>query len=83
MEIEFAASRTSSISNLPAFMAEHLRRRFARRAKIQTENGKKGISQSLKVGKGKESSSETYEEFVPEPLTEEFKLQMLESGAIH
>jgi len=51
MELEVAAARTKSVSNAPAFLTEHLRRRFASTA--PPSSASKNAGPSLKVGKTK------------------------------
>jgi hypothetical protein len=49
MELEIAAARTDSISNVPAFLTEHLRRRLLGRSDVRT-----GKTTSSAVATGKE-----------------------------
>lgn len=82
MELEVAAARTKSISNVPAFLTEHLRRRLLRKSENapRGEASKtKGISKSLQVGKPSEepeSSTQTYE---AEPLAKEARETVLKT----
>jgi hypothetical protein len=69
MELEIAAARTKSISNVPAFLTEHLRRRLVSRPaapKSSSENS--AIDKSHKEGKSS-GAAETVEEYQAEPLS--------------
>ena len=74
MELEIAAARTNSISNIPAFLTEHLRRRLLRKSEnISTENksSRSRIGKSSEIDKTTdplESSNQSYE---AEPLIAE------------
>jgi hypothetical protein len=65
MELEIAAARTKSISNVPAFLTEHLRRRLL--GKSAAIEGKAKTSKPAKAGK----QEETVEEYEAEPLSKE------------
>jgi hypothetical protein len=81
MELEIAAARTESISNVPAFLTEHLRRRLASNSDNQTwkENSSaKTVSKSLQVGKALTDELE-FQQFIPEPLTEEGREAVLKT----
>jgi len=66
MELEVAAARTKSVSNVPAFLTEHLRRRLMP-AKREAPKGK-----SIKPSQiGKQQSLEAIEIYEAEPLTEQ------------
>jgi hypothetical protein len=62
-EFEIASSRTDSVSDVPAFLAEHLRRRLAAKPS-RTEKAKP-------YEPGKEEPIIEVEVFTPEPLSEE------------
>jgi len=66
MELEIAAARTKSISNVPAFLTEHLRRRLLG-SSARSAEGKLKTSKSIKVGK----SEKIVEEYQAEPLSKE------------
>ena len=67
MELEIAAARTKSISNVPAFLTEHLRRRLLGSSAKAVE-GKPKPSKTTKVGMPDEVVAEEYQ---AEPLTEQ------------
>jgi hypothetical protein len=64
MELDMAAARTKSISNIPAFLTEHLKRRLL--SKSAQSAGKSKIGKALKS----ERPEEIVEEYQAEPLTE-------------
>lgn len=79
MELEIAAARTKSISNIPAFLTEHLRRRLI--GKLATP---KSISKKSTTGKsniaGKSSrAAELIEEYQAEPLSEQGRETVLKT----
>ena len=74
MELEIAAARTKSISNVPAFLTEHLRRRLLGNSAKSAE-GKLKTSKSVKVGK----SEKVVEEYQAEPLSEEGREAVLKT----
>jgi hypothetical protein len=73
MELEIAAARTKSISNVPAFLTEHLRRRLLGKAAVAEGKGK--AVKSTKAGK----SQETIEKYEAEPLSEEGREAVLKT----
>jgi hypothetical protein len=73
MELEIAAARTKSISNVPAFLTEHLRRRLIGKS-VQVE-GKAKASKPTKVGK----SENVVEEYEAESLTEQGREAVLKT----
>ncbi len=73
MELEIAAARTKSISNVPAFLTEHLRRRLI--GKSVTVEGKPKTSKPTKAGK----PEETVEEYEAEPLSKEGREAVLKT----
>ncbi len=64
MELEVAAARTKSISNVPAFLTEHLRRRLMP-VKRETPKGK--LTKLAQAGN--QETSKEIEVYQPEPLT--------------
>ncbi len=82
MEFEIAAARTDSISNVPAFLTEHLRRRLLRKQEPQTSNkpsSAKGVGKSPQVGKTRRSVQTDSEAYQAEPLTEQAKATVLKT----
>ncbi len=82
MELEIAAARTNSISNIPAFLTEHLRRRLSSKHdnQIPIKNlGMKNVSKSLEVGKPLNSDKIEVQQFIAEPLTEEGREAVLKT----
>ena len=87
MELEIAAARTDSISNVPAFLTEHLRRRLLRKPEGSASSGKsdsrkseKGISHSLEVGRAAPLPLlQDEQDYDPEPLTEEGRKAVLKT----
>jgi Leucine-rich repeat (LRR) protein len=71
MELEVASARTTSVSDVPAFLTEHLRRRLmpAKKEAAKKEVSKTKTSKSLQIGK--QQSSEPIENYQAEPLTEQ------------
>ncbi len=67
MELELATARTGSISNVPAFLTEHLRRRLSQ--KPENVSGKKKVGKSLPTGKATESPDYEIQTYEAEPLT--------------
>jgi len=78
MELEVASARTTNVSNVPAFLTEHLRRRLMP-VKRETTKGKP--NKTLQVGKQqpKKQSEERIEIYQAEPLTTEGKESTLKS----
>jgi hypothetical protein len=71
MELEIAAARTDSISNVPAFLTEHLRRRLLGKPNARTTNKTarpKPAGKSLPVGKTDPSIQTAGETYQAEPL---------------
>jgi hypothetical protein len=81
MELEVAAARTNSISNVPAFLTEHLRRRLIGKTKINSiEKTKKGISKSLQVGKPlRDVGTNEINSFEAEPLSQQGREMVLKT----
>lgn len=75
MELEIAAARTDSISSVPAFLTEHLRRRLSRKSKNISEGNHSGkkeqISKTLQLGKTINSPTTDGQIYEAEPLTDE------------
>ncbi len=82
MELEIAAARTDSISNVPAFLTEHLRRRLSRkqdtRAASKTSSAKSAgkSPQNGKTGPVLETDAEIYR---AEPLSEQARETVLKT----
>jgi hypothetical protein len=74
MEFEIASARTKSISNVPAFLTEHLRRRLLGNSAKLVEGKLKTVN-SAKAGK----PQETVEEYKAEPLTEQGREALLKT----
>jgi hypothetical protein len=72
MEFDIAAARTNSISSVPAFLVEHLRRRLLSKA----DAPKAKASKTLQVDK---SQTPQVELFVAEPLTTESREVVLKT----
>jgi hypothetical protein len=73
MELEIAAARTKSISNVPAFLTEHLRRRLIGKSAAVEEKAQ--TSKTTKVGKPEEA----VEEYLAESLTEQGREAVLKT----
>jgi hypothetical protein len=65
MELEIASARTKNISNIPAFLTEHLRRRLL----SKPEKAKSKTNKSLQISKQKQSK--VIETFQAESLTKQ------------
>ena len=74
MELEIAAARTRSISNVPAFLTEHLRRRLLGSATKSVEGKLKAVK-STKASKPKE----IVEEYEAEQLSKEGREAVLKT----
>jgi hypothetical protein len=66
MELEVASARTKSVSNVPAFLTEHLRRRLMP-TKREAPKSKSNKTSPI----GKQQLSEPIEQYQAEPLTEQ------------
>ncbi len=82
MELEIAAARTNSISNVPAFLTEHLRRRLYGKSNLQNAN-KTSVAKSsgksptnVRIADSDQSVVENYQ---AEPLTEQAKETVLKT----
>lgn len=78
MELEVASARTSSVSDVPAFLTEHLRRRLMP-AKGQEEKSKIKSNKSSQIEK--QQLSEPIEIYEAEPLTEQGRESTLKAFA--
>lgn len=78
MEMEIAAARTKLISNVPAFLTEHLRRRLIGKANTpKSTAGKSKVNTTMQVGKT--GAGEAVEEYQAEPLSEDGRQTVLKS----
>ena len=75
MELEIAAARTKSVSNVPAFLTEHLRRRLLGKSNVS----KSKASNSLQVGKLSDPKTKDIEEYQAEPLSKEGREAVLKT----
>jgi hypothetical protein len=82
MELEIAAARTNSISNVPAFLTEHLRRRLSKNSQIQFSSKSprsQAISKSMTAGKAVDSTQGDGETYQAEPLSEQARETVLKT----
>jgi hypothetical protein len=82
MELEIAAARTDSVSNVPAFLTEHLRRRLLGRPNAQTSDkisSAKSAENFLPTGKTSNSTQSDTETYQAEPLTEQARQTVLKT----
>ncbi len=82
MELEIAAARTDSISNVPAFLTEHLRRRLLGRSNVQMSNknlSAKSTAKSLPIDKTAILIHPEAENYQAEPLTEQARETVLKT----
>ncbi len=75
MELEIAAARTKSISNVPAFLTEHLRRRLLGKP----TSLKSKASNSLQIGKPSSFKAKDIEAYKAEPLSKEGRETVLKT----
>jgi hypothetical protein len=75
MELEIAAARTKSVSNVPAFLTEHLRRRLLGKSNVS----KSKASNSLQVGKASDPKTKDIEAYQAESLTKEGRETVLKT----
>jgi hypothetical protein len=68
MELKVAAARTTSISDVPAFLTEHLRRRLMPVKRQEVKSPTK-VNKTLQIGK--QEPSAPIEQYQAEPLTEQ------------
>jgi hypothetical protein len=73
MELEIAAARTKSISNVPSFLTEHLRRRLIDKSVVVGEKAK--TNKPTNAG----NSENVVEEYKAEPLTEQGREAVLKT----
>lgn len=81
-ELENAAARTNGVSNVPAFLTEHLRRRLSSKPDNQaaTKTSKAtDVSKSLQVGERLDGDDIERQQFVPEALGGEGRQAVLET----
>jgi hypothetical protein len=71
MELEIAAARTDSISNVPAFLTEHLRRRLLGKSDVRTG---KTTSRLIATGKKPRIGGD---DNLPEPVAETYRAEPL------
>jgi replication initiation and membrane attachment protein DnaB len=82
MELEIAAARTDSISNIPSFLTEHLRRRLAGRPNVETSNktpSAKSAEKSLRVSNADKPTQVDAETYQAEPLTSQARETVLKT----
>jgi hypothetical protein len=82
MELEIAAARTNSISNVPAFLTEHLRRRLLKKPEIQLSgqsSRSKATSKSLPVDKTVALIQADNETYRAEPLSKQARETVLKT----
>jgi hypothetical protein len=75
MELEIAAARTKSVSNVPAFLTEHFRRRLLGKSNVS----KSKASNSLQVGKASDPKTKDIEAYQAESLTKEGRETVLKT----
>ncbi len=72
MELEIAAARTKSISNVPAFLTEHLRRRLLSTSTLaKPPESKSKVSKSLQVSQANNFEDKDVEVYQAEPLSKQ------------
>jgi hypothetical protein len=72
MELEIAAARTDSISNVPAFLTEHLRRRLLGKSDVRTGKTTSRLTatgKELQIGRTNDLLETVAETYRAEPLT--------------
>jgi hypothetical protein len=82
MELEIAAARTDSISNVPAFLTEHLRRRLSRKPDDRPNgrnSGAKADGKSSRLGKTGAVIETDGEIYRAEPLSEPARQTVLKT----
>jgi hypothetical protein len=82
MELEIAAARTDSISNVPAFLTEHLRRRLLGKHNIQISertSGSKSTGKSLQIGRTGDLVQNNGEIYQAEALTAQARKTVLKT----
>lgn len=78
MELELAAARTESISSVPAFLKEVLRRKLEMKTTQPKRTTQKGISKSLQIGKPAAEKTADSGEWETEFLSDEEKQKTLQ-----
>ena len=79
MELEIAAARTKSISNIPAFLTEHLRRRLIGKPIAPKSISVKSTTGRSNVAGETSRVAETVEEYQAEPLSREGRETVLKT----
>ncbi len=79
MELEIAAARTKSISNIPAFLTEHLRRRLVGKPTAPKSTSKKYTTGKSEIESGDSIQKETVEKYQAEPLSKEGRETVLKT----
>ncbi len=80
MELEIAAARTKSVSNVPAFLTEHLRRRLLSTSTVaKSPESKSKVSKSLRVGQANDFEDKNVEVYQAEPLSKEGREAVLKT----
>ncbi len=80
MELEIAAARTKSVSNVPAFLTEHLRRRLlGKSTSVKATREKSKISKSLRVGQANDFEDKDVEVYQAEPLSRQGREAVLKT----
>ncbi|MDQ3018876.1 MAG: hypothetical protein M3Q64_03330 [bacterium] len=78
MELEIAAARTKSVSNVPAFLTEHLRRRLHSSSTLAKSPESK-VSKSLRVGQANDFEDKDVEVYQAEPLSKKGREAVLKT----
>lgn len=78
MELEIAAARTKSVSNVPAFLTEHLRRRLLSTSTLAKPPESK-VSKSLRVGQANDFEDKNVEVYQAEPLSKQGREAVLKT----
>jgi hypothetical protein len=82
MELEIAAARTDSISNVPAFLTEHLRRRLLGKSDVRTDrttSSAVAIGKELQIGATDNLPETVAEIYQAEPLTAQARETVLKT----
>ena len=80
MELEIAAARTKSVSNVPAFLTEHLRRRLLGSSTVaKPPESKSKVSKSLRVGQANDFEDKDVEVYQAEPLSKQGREAVLKT----
>jgi hypothetical protein len=81
MELKVASARTASVSNVPAFLTEHLRRRLMPVKRPETKSPTKTNKSSQNSQTGNQQPSELIGQYQAEPLTEQGRESTLKAFA--